>query len=331
MLNDKLKLNKNIFNNPERRALRDGFGEGLVLAGEENKNVVVLSADLVESTRLSDFKNLFPERFFELGVAEQNLAAVAAGFGISGKIPFISSYAVFSPGRNWEQIRTTICLNDSNVKIAGHHAGLSVGPDGASHQALEDLALARVLPNLRVFIPCDALEAKRATLAASKIHGPVYLRFSRAATPVITSNGTPFNPGSSYLLWESGLRAKPEVALIGAGPILYEALLAARELEAEKIPVSVLNLHTLKPFDESAILELAKKSKAVVTVEEHQISGGLGSAVSELLSKKYPVPMEFVGVNDSFGESGRPDELIKKYGLDSRSIIKAVKKVIKRK
>lgn len=331
MLNEKAKLNKNIFNNPERRALRDGFGEGIVLAGEENKNVVVLSADLVESTRLSDFKNLFPERFFELGVAEQNLAAVAAGFGISGKIPFIASYAVFSPGRNWEQIRTTVCLNDSNVKIAGHHAGLSVGPDGASHQALEDLALARVLPNLRVIIPCDALEARRATLAASKIHGPVYLRFARAATPVITSSETPFNPGSSYLLWESGLRAKSEVALIGAGPILYEALLAAHELEVEKIPVSVLNLHTLKPLDESAILELAKKSKAVVTIEEHQISGGLGSAISELLSKRYPVPMEFVGVNDSFGESGRPDELIKKYGLDSRSIIKAVKKVLKRK
>ncbi|MDD4761595.1 MAG: transketolase C-terminal domain-containing protein [Candidatus Pacebacteria bacterium] len=331
MLNDKLKLNKNIFNNPERRALRDGFGEGLVLAGEENKNVVALSADLEESTRISDFKNLFNERFFEVGVAEQNLAAVASGFGISGKIPFISSYAVFSPGRNWEQIRTTICLNDSNVKIAGHHAGLSVGPDGGSHQALEDLALMRVLPGLRIFIPCDALEAKRMTIAASKIYGPIYLRFARASTPVITSEETPFNPGSSYLLWESNLRAKTEVAIIGAGPILYEALLAARELESEKIPVSVLNLHTLKPFDESAVLELAKKTKAIVSVEEHQISGGLGSAISELLSKKYPIPMEFVGVNDSFGESGQPDELIKKYGLDSRSIIKAVKKVIKRK
>lgn len=328
----KTKNRQNIFSESLKRAsLRDGFGEGIVLAASENKNIVALSADLKDSTRLSDFQKMFPERFFEVGVAEQNLAAVAAGLGLSGKIPFISSFAVFSPGRNLEQIRTAICFSDSNVKIAGHHAGLSAGEDGATHQALEDIALMRTLPNMKVIVPCDALEAKRATLASSKIHGPIYLRFSRARTPLLTSETARFVPGSPYFLFESSLRAKTEVAIIGAGPILYEAILAARELEKEKIPVSVLNLHTIKPLDENAILSLAKKTKAIVSVEEHQINGGIGSAIAEVLAANYPVPMEFVGINDSFGESGSYPELIKKYGLDSRSIIKAVKKVLKRK
>jgi len=332
MNNTKIELDKKIFSErPSLAALRDGFGEGIVLAAEKNKNIVALCADLTDSTRLSAFKEKFPARFFELGVAEQNLAAVAAGFGLSGLVPFISSYAVFSPGRALEQIRTTICYNDVNVKIAGHHAGLSVGPDGATHQALEDIAITRSLPNMRVIVPCDAIEARKATFAASVIHGPVYIRLARALTPVITLEKTRFIPGSAYFLYESKIKKNPDVAIIGAGPVLYEALIAARALDKEKISVSVLNLHTIKPIDKAAILALAKSAKAIITIEEHQIMGGVGSAVAEFLAENYPVPIEFVGIRDSFGESGKPEELIKKYGLDSCAIIKSARKLLKRK
>jgi len=336
MLNKGIHLSHTIFNDPREKALRDGFGEALVELGEENKDVVVLCADVKESTRCHWFADRFPERFFEIGVAEQNMAGIASGLGISGKIPFISSYAVFSPGRNWEQIRTTIAYNDSNVKIAGHHAGVSTGADGATHQATEDIATMRVMANMKVIIPLDYHEAKKATIAASKIWGPVYIRLTREKTPLITTENTKFVPGKSYALWDSSTGSergskKPQVVIIGAGPILYNALLAAKELEKEKIGSIVLNCHTIKPLDDKKIIELAKKYRAIVTVEEHTIMGGLGSAVAEILAKHAPTPMEFVGIKDVFGQSGKPKELIEKYGLGVDDIIKATKRVIRRK
>lgn len=329
MLNSEAKLNPKIFDEDiEQKATREGYGEGLVLAGEENENVVVLCADLTESTRSDAFAKKFPKRFFEVGVAEQNLATIAAGLGISGKIPFISSYAVFSPGRNWEQIRTTITYNDSNVKIAGAHAGVSVGPDGATHQATEDIATMRVLANMKIFVPCDAVEARKATVAAAKIWGPVYLRFAREKSPVMTTEKTHFAPGVAEIFWQG---KNSEVLIIGCGPILHNALLAAKELDDEGIGSVVLNCHTIKPLDEKQIIELAKKYKAIVTAEEHQVAGGLGGAVAECLAKHCPTPIEFIGMQDVYGESGKPNELIEKYGMGVSDIKKAVKKVLKRK
>ena len=329
MLNSEVKLSIKLFDDDIRQQpTRDGYGEGLIIAGEENPNVVVFCADLKESTRSHLFAEKFPERFFEIGVAEQNMAAIAAGLGISGKIPFISSYATFSPGRNWEQIRTTISYNDSNVKIAGHHSGISVGPDGATHQAIEDIATMRVMANMKMIVPCDAIEAKKATVAAAKIWGPIYLRFAREKTPVFTTEETPFVPGKAEILWEG---KKPQAVIIGVGPLLYNALLVAKELEKEKINVIVLNSHTVKPLDEKKITELAKKCGAVVTVEEHNVLGGLGGAVAEALVKNNPVPMEFIGMQNVFGESGPPAQLIEKYGMGVKDIRAAVKKVIKRK
>ncbi len=328
MINKEAKLNPKLYDEDvELTPTRDGYGEGLLIAGEENKNVVVLCADLSESTRSEVFAEKFLEKFIEMGVAEQNMATVAAGLGISGKIPFISSYATFSPGRNWEQIRTTIAYNDSNVKIAGHHAGISVGPDGATHQAIEDIATMRVMANVKVFVPCDAIEARRATVAAAKIWGPIYLRFGREKTPIITTNETPYTPGKAEIFWQS---KAPKVAIIACGPILHNALLAAKELEKEKIGTIVVNNHTIKPLDEKTLLEVIKKCGAVVTVEEHQVAGGMGSVVAELLAKKYPVPVEFIGMQDVFGESGTPKELIEKYGMGVNAIKAAVVKVLKR-
>jgi transketolase len=329
MLNPDAKLNPRMFDaDIEQKPIRNGYGDGLVLAGEMNKNVVALTADLTESTRVEAFAKKFPERFIELGIAEQNMAAVAAGLGVSGKIPFISSYATFSPGRNWEQIRTTIAYNDSNVKIAGHHAGISVGPDGATHQATEDIAIMRAMPNMRVFVPCDAIEARKATMAAAQMWGPVYLRFQREKTPIMTTEETPFTPGKAEIFWES---KKPEVLIVGCGGILFNALLAARELEKEKVGTVVLNCHTVKPLDEKKMIDLAKKIGAVVTIEEHQVNGGLGGAVAEILAKHHPVPIEFIGMQDTFGESGSPSALIEKYGMDAKAIKAAVKKVLRRK
>ncbi len=334
MLNPDAKLNPKIFEEDiEAAPTRDGFGTGLVAAGE-NKNVVALCADLTESTRVEAFAKKFPERYFEMGVAEQNMAAVAAGLGVSGKIPFIASYATFSPGRNWEQIRTTIAYNNANAKIAGHHAGISVGPDGATHQATEDIAIMRAMPNMKVFVPCDALEAKKATLAAAQIWGPIYLRFQREKTPVMTTLETPYFPGKAQIMWlpsTAAMAKKPEVLIIGCGGLLYNALLAARELEKEKIGAIVLNCHTIKPIDAQKIVELAKKTGAVVTVEEHQVEGGLGGAVAEALAKHAPTPIEFIGMQDTFGESGAPAELIKKYGMDPKDIKLAVKRALRRK
>lgn len=343
MLNKNAKLSPKIFEaDVEQRATRDGYGEGLVIAGESDPNVVVLCADLTESTRSEAFSKKFPERFFEVGVAEQNMATIASGLGISGKIPFVSSYATFSPGRNWEQIRTTISYNDSNVKIAGAHAGISVGPDGATHQAIEDIATMRVMANMKVIVPCDAVEARKATAAAAKIWGPIYLRFGREKTPVLTGEATPFNIGKAEIFWESNGKAglpagrqgrskKPQVAIIACGSLVYNAMQAAKELEEEGIGSIVVNNHTIKPLDEKKLLEVAEACGAVVTVEEHQVSGGLGGAISELLAKYLPTPMEFIGMQNVFGESGNPKELIEKYGMDARAIKDTAKRVIKRK
>ena len=329
MLNNKLKLNPKIFDPdiPEV-PIRNGFGEGLLFLGDRNANVIALSADLTESTRTESFAKKFPDRHFEVGVAEQNMATVAAGLGISGKIPFIASYATFSPGRNYEQIRTTIAYNNANVKIAGHHAGVSVGPDGATHQATEDIAIMRVMPNMKVFVPCDAIEAKKATIAAASIDGPVYLRFAREKSAVVTTEETPFTPGKIDLFWDS---RKPQVAIIVCGLLVYKALLAAKELEKEKIGVLVLNNHSIKPMDEKTIMKAAERTGAIVTVEEHQVAGGMGSAVAEVLAKHHPAPIEFVGMRDTFGESGPPEALIEKYGMSVEDIKTAVKKVILRK
>jgi transketolase len=340
MLNPDLKLNPRMFDDDaEQKPTRDGYGTGLVMAATANKNVVSLCADLTESTRTEAFAKKWPERFIEMGVAEQNMAAVAAGLGVTGKIPFIASYATFSPGRNWEQIRTTIAYNNANVKIAGHHAGISVGPDGATHQATEDIAIMRAMPNMKVFVPCDAIEAEKATLAAAQIVGPIYLRFQREKTPVMTTAATPYTPGKAEIFWLPGNAAgtaaargaKADVLIIATGGLVFNALLAARDLEKEKISAIVLNVHTIKPLDESKIVELAKKCGAVVTVEEHQIAGGLGGAVAEALARNAPTAIEFVGMQDTFGESGPPAALIEKYGMDAAAIKRAVKKVLRRK
>lgn len=332
MLNKDLKLSNNIFKKDiEEVPTRNGYGEGLVVAGEKDESVVVLCADLTESTRSEYFKEKFPERFVEIGVAEQLLATVAAGMAAYGKIPFVSSYAAFSPGRNWEQIRTTAALNDVPVKIAGAHAGISVGPDGATHQALEDIALMRVIPNMVVLAPSDSIETKKAVVEAATNGKPTYIRFAREATPVFTTEDTPFEIGKAEVLWDSTDEKEKKVAIIACGPLVYDSLLAAKKLEEEGIGVVVLNSHTIKPIDEGVIIEVAKKCGAVVTVEEHQVYGGLGSAVSEVLARNNPTPIEFVGMQDSFGESGKPEELLKKYKMTPEDIVSAASKVLGRK
>jgi len=329
MLNKLIRPSDKIFTDAmEERPIRDGYREGILAAGEKNRNVVVLCADLSESTRVDLFAKKFPERFFQVGVAEQNMATIASGLALSGKIPFISSYAAFSPGRNWEQIRTTISYNDANVKIAGHHAGISVGPDGATHQAVEDIATMRVMANMTVIVPCDAVEAKKATVMAAKIDGPVYIRFAREKTPVITAEKTPFAVGRAEVFWAS---KNPQAAIIVCGTLVHNALLAAKTLEEEGVGTVVLNNHTVKPMDEKTILRHARQCGAAVTVEEHQVSGGMGGAVAELLAAQHPLPMEFVGMQGVFGESGSPKELVEKYGMGTRDIISAVKRVVKRK
>ncbi|MDD4931622.1 MAG: transketolase C-terminal domain-containing protein [Candidatus Colwellbacteria bacterium] len=334
MINTDNNLDPDILGkSPKMAAVRSGYGEGVVAAGEADKNVVVLTADLAESTRVDEFGRRFPERFFDVGVAEQNMATVAAGLGISGKIPFISSYAVFSPGRNWEQIRTTIAYNDSNVKIAGHHAGISTGPDGATHQAIEDIATMRVMPNMKVIVPCDAIEAKKATMAIAKIWGPAYLRLSREKTVVMTTDKTPFTPGRAEIFWDTSFGTKrgkkPQVVIFSCGPIIYEALKAAKSLEKEGIGSMVINCHTIKPLDRKTVVAAAKRCGAVITVEEHNILGGLGGAIAEVLSAEYPTPMSFVGMKDEFGESGKPADLIEKYNLGEKAIISAAHSVLK--
>jgi transketolase len=305
---------------------RNGFGDGLVLAGEKDERIMALCADLTESTRTEAFKKAFPERFVQFGVSEQSLAAIAAGMALAGKIPFITSYAAFSPGRNWEQIRTTAALQEMNVKIAGAHAGVSVGPDGATHQMTEDIAIMRVIPNMTVLVPGDAIETRKATLAAAEHDGPVYIRFAREKTPVFTTDKTPFAIGKAQVLYSGS-----DVAIIACGPLVYEALLAAKELEKAGISAKVINSPSVKPLDEATIVAAAKQCGAVVTVEEAQAAGGLGGAVAELLSSTYPVPIERVGLMDEFGQSGTPTELLEHYKLTAPWIAKAAKRAMKRK
>ncbi len=331
MLNPELKLNPKIFSNDvEQAPIRKGFGEGLLKAGEADGNVVALCADLTESTQMHLFKEKFPERFVEIGVAEQNLVTVASGMAAMGKIPFCSSYATFSPGRNWEQIRTTIAYNDRKVVIVGSHAGISVGPDGGSHQALEDIAMMRALPNMDVISPCDAIEAKKATIALAKTRKPAYLRLAREKTPIITTEETSFEVGRAQIYWlpDAGLA---DAGIIATGALLYRALVAAKELEQEGIKTKVMNLSSISPIDEGAVIALAKECKAVVTVEEHQVRGGMGGAVAEVLAQNYPVPIEFVGVQNKFGQSGLPAELLAHYHMDIVDIKRVVLQVITRK
>jgi len=327
MLNPDLHLNPQIFDpKVERIPTRDGYGKALLELGEIDPNVFVLTGDLAESTRVLPFWQKYPERFVECGVAEQNMMGVAAGLAQAGKIPFVSSYAVFVPGRNWDQLRVSVCYSKANVKVAGAHAGISVGPDGATHQALEDIAITRVLPGLVVIVPCDMEETRKATHAIAKYVGPCYFRFAREKTTVITTVDTPFEIGKTYVMSEGS-----DVTIIACGPLLAEALLAARELENDGIHAEVLNCPTIKPFDHATLEKSVTKTKCCVSVEEHQVTGGLAGAVAESLSTHTPVPLERIGMPDHFGESGEPDELLAKYGMKAKDIVKAAKAAITRK
>jgi transketolase len=290
--------------------IRKGFGRGLKVAAEANKDIVALCADLTDSTQMSLFKESFPERFVEVGVAEQNLVTVSSGMAALGKIPYCSSYAAFMPGRCWEQIRTTICLNDQPVKLIGSHAGVSVGPDGATHQMLEDIALMRSLPNMVVIVPCDSKEAEKATVAMSEDSRPNYLRLAREATPVFTTDKTPFEIGKAQVFREG-----TDVTIVATGVMTYQAMVAAEKLAKDGISAEVVHCATIKPLDEAAIIKSAKKTGRVVTAEEGQIAGGLGGAVAELLGEKLPTPMKRIGAKDRFGESGTPEELQRAFGL----------------
>ena len=313
----------NVFGN---KATRFGFGEGLVELGKKNDKIFVLGADTVSSVAINGFQKEFPERFANVGIAETNMLGMAAGLAVAGFIPFVSTYGVFASGRPWEQIRTTICYSNLNVKIGGSHSGLMVGPDGATHQALEEISIMRCLPNMTVLVPCDLVETRKATIAAADYNGPVYIRYGRENVPIITEDKTPFEIGKAIKMREG-----KDVCIMACGSMVYESLMAAELLEKEGIKARVLNIHTIKPIDKQAIINAAKDCGAIVTAEEHQIFGGFGSAVAEVVVANCPVPMEFVGVNDTFGESGKPADLIVKYGLKDVNIAAAVKKVLKRK
>lgn len=309
-----------------KKATRFGFGEGLVELGQKDNKIFVLGADTVSSVAINKFQEQFPERFANVGIAETNLLGMAAGIAIAGFIPFVSTYGVFASGRPWEQIRTTICYSNLNVKIGGSHSGLMVGPDGATHQALEEISIMRCLPNMTVLVPCDVVETKKATMAAAYWKGPVYIRYGRETIPIITDESTPFEIGKSVKMKDG-----KDVCIMACGSMVYEALIAAELLEKEGIKARVLNIHTIKPIDSEAIISAAKDCGAIVTAEEHQIFGGFGSAVAEVVVSNCPVPMEFVGMKDCFGESGKPSDLMVKYGLKDINIVDAVKKVLKRK
>ena len=302
----------------KKEPTRAGFGRGLVVAAKADENVVAACADLTDSTKMNLFAEAFPDRFIEIGVGEQNLVTVGAGLAAMGKIPFVSSYAAFSPGRNWEQIRTTICLNDRPVKLIGSHAGISVGPDGATHQMLEDIALTRVLPNMVVLVPGDSVEAEKATIAMAKDRRPNYMRLAREATPIITTADTPFEIGRAYIFREG-----TDVSIIATGTMTYQALVAAEKLSKDGISAEVVHVPTIKPLDNVTILHSVQKTKHVVTAEEGQIAGGLGGVISELLGEEYPTPIKRIGMRDHFGESGEPSELLTHFGLDAKHIAMA--------
>lgn len=306
----------------KQEPIRAGFGRGLVQAGERNPDIVALCADLTDSTKMNEFAERFPERFVEMGVAEQNLVTVASGMALMGKIPFVSSYAAFSPGRNWEQIRTTVCLNQTNVKIVGSHAGVSVGPDGATHQMLEDIALMRVLPHMIVVVPCDANEAAKATVAIAGHQGGAYLRLAREKSPVITTAATPFSLNKAQVFKEGS-----DLTIVACGILVHQALLAAQQLAKRKIDVEVINCPVVKPLDSVTLLKSVRKTGRVITCEEGQIMGGLGGAVAELLSEHHPVPMRRIGLRDRFGESGKPEQLLEHFGLTAKHIAKVAEEL----
>jgi transketolase len=310
----------------KQEPIRAGFGRGLVAAAHTNNAIVALCADLTDSTKMDEFAKSYPERFVEIGIAEQNLVTVAAGMALTGKIPFVSSYAAFSPGRNWEQIRTTVCLNQANVKIVGSHAGVSVGPDGATHQMLEDIALMRVLPNMTVVVPADSIEAAKATQALAMQRGPAYLRLAREKSPVVTTEKSPFSLAKAQIL-----RHGNDLTMVACGALVYQALIAAELLEKAGISAEVINAAVIKPLDTTTIIASARKTGAALTAEEHQMAGGLGGAVAEALADHHPVPLTRVGLADRFGESGDPDELLEYFGLTAPHLADRAKELIKRK
>lgn len=313
---------------PECTPNRNGYGEGLKEAGSRDERVVALCCDLTESTRTHQFAEAFPKRFVQVGVAEQNLASLGSGMAAMGKIPFIASYAAFSPGRNWEQIRTTIAYNDQNVKLVGAHAGVSVGPDGATHQMTEDIAIMRAMPNMVVIAPADVHEARKVVLAAAQYDGPVYFRIGRSATPVVTTPESPFAIGQAELMYQGDTSAEQTVGLVVTGSLLYNALCAAKSLGEQGVGASVLHMPTIKPLDTDALESFAAAHDRLVTIEEHQVFGGLGGAVAEHLSAVRPTRIERVGVQDQFGQSGTPDELIAHYGMDIPGITAAAQRVL---
>jgi transketolase len=317
-----LDISKELKSDP----IRAGFGRGLVEAAKLDENVVGACADLTDSTKMGDFAKAFPDRFIEIGIGEQNLVTVGAGLAAMGKIPFVTSYAAFNPGRNWEQIRTTICLNDRPVKVVGSHAGISVGPDGATHQMLEDIALMRVLPRMVVIAPCDSVEAMKATMAMAKDPRPNYMRLAREGTPVFTTDQTPFEIGKAYIM-----ALGTDVSIIATGTMTYQALVAAEQLYKTGIDAEVIHVPTIKPLDEETILKSVRKTRHVITVEEGQAAGGLGGAICELLAEQLPVPVTRIGMQDRFGESGSPDELIEYFGLDAKHIKLAAHHMINKK
>lgn len=312
--------------NAEHRLTREGWGKALVELGRENPNIVVLVGDLAASTMVNLFRNEFPDRFIECGIAEQNMATIAAGLSLTGKIPFFATYGAFASYRALDQIRVTICYSNLNVKIGGAHGGISVGPDGATHQALEEIAIMRALPNMTMIVPADYHETFKATKAAAAIDGPVYIRFGREKVPVITDENTPFTIGKANVMRQGG-----DIAIIACGVMVYEALLAAEELARAGIEARVIDMHTLKPLDEDCIARAARECGAIVTAEEHQINGGLGSAVAQVAARECPVPIDYVAVMDRFGESGKPDELLTAFGLRAANIIEKARRVADKK
>ncbi len=310
----------------EKKDTRSGFGDGLLEAGKKNKNVVALTADLKGSLKMGDFAKTFPDRFFDVGIAEANMTGLAAGLATAGKIPFIGTFSVFATGRNYDQVRQSVAYSNKNVKIAGSHAGVTLGEDGATHQILEDIGLMKMLPNMVVINPCDYNQTKAATIAAAEYEGPVYLRFGRPAWPIFTPDNQKFEIGKAVVFEEGS-----DVSIFATGHMVWNALKAWEILQDEGINAEVINIHTIKPLDEEAVLKSVAKTKAVVTAEEHFIFGGMGESIAGLLARKNPAPIEFVGVNDTFGESGKPTELLKKYHLDVDDIVAAAKKVIARK
>ncbi len=307
-----------------KKSTRDAYGEELLSLAKKDKKIVVVSADLPESTRIHHFAQKFPQRFIECGVAEQNALGIANGLALAGKTAYLSSFAVFSPGRNWDQLRVSVCYSDANVKIVSTHSGLAVGEDGASHQALEDIAITRCLPNLIVIAPVDYLETKKALKAINKIKGPVYLRLTRNKTPLIKNN-TNFKIGKANII-----KKGKDITIISCGPIINEIILAEQELKKQKISIEIINNHTIKPLDKKTILNSIKKTKKLITVEDHQIHGGMGSAVVEMVIQNYPIPTKIIGIKDTFGESGKPEQLYKKYNLNYKYIIKEVLKILKK-